>query len=556
MPSHLPISSGGTVARREAIAFPALAAVLTVALYWTTVGYGFYYDDYHFIRPYSPQEIAAAFHGPWDATGIELPYFRPLTVCLFAARFAFLGVNAPAYHVLSLTMFAGAAAVFAAFVARTLNSRAAGISGLVFFIVHPGMPYSAVAWITNQMHLAVLLLVLAGFAWWFFVRRRSVLWWTPLLVLQALAFLLKEDGIMLIPAVLGLHLLRKALVERDLTVPVGFIAASAAVIALLLWWRATSLAGLPTARVPSADQAWANLVRGLSGPFAVVPSKRPFQSAASWFVTVLPLAAVLLWTRLTPAVRYGILAGVLVGVIFDLPFVFLVKAEQLHLVTAGACLTLAAAAGGLVTAAKAKALRAVAVIIVVGGAAAMALVARNIAGDFEPNGPIVLRADRIVQEWAAVPMELRDYLAGKTDRREHPSPNPATALALVQFGLHGPEIDPAGRSLRWMSGTRAEVMLAPQTRLLSIPMRHEIGAFREPARVRVLADGRVVETLTLSDGTWHETHVVLRSSEVSRLARMHRVSIELDRAWIPAQVIPGSGDHRTLGLQVGVIQAR
>ena len=65
-----------------------LAGVLTWLVHGITIGYGFHYDDYHFVHPYSRTDVLAAFHGPWDPAGIETGYFRPLTICLYAARFA------------------------------------------------------------------------------------------------------------------------------------------------------------------------------------------------------------------------------------------------------------------------------------------------------------------------------------------------------------------------------------------------------------------------------------------------------------------------------------
>jgi len=37
---------------------------------------------------------------------------------------------------------------------------------------------------------------------------------------------------------------------------------------------------------------------------------------------------------------------------------------------------------------------------------------------------------------------------------------------------------------------------------------------------------------------------------------MHRIRVSIDHAWVPAKIIPGSGDGRTLGLQIGVIETR
>ena len=315
--------------RAVVLALFLLAGVLTAIQYDVTTGYGFYYDDYHFVRPYTAHEVLAAFHGPWDASGIETAYYRPLTIALYAARFSLFGLNSAAYHVLSLVLFAMAATLFAMLAMRMTGSRLAGAIGVCVFVMHPAMPYSAVAWITNQMHLAGMLVVLIALLWWFSVRWRSAIWWTPLLVLQVAAFLIKEDGVMLLPVVITVHTLRKYLVEGDLPhVPVTFLASTIATLGLLFLVRNAALEGAPPRRFPPFDAAWTNLVRGFSGPFFLTPVKRAWQPAASWFAILVPAAAVVAWRWMSPAVRFGIAAGVLLGALFDLPFIFIVKAAS------------------------------------------------------------------------------------------------------------------------------------------------------------------------------------------------------------------------------------
>lgn len=536
----------------------AVATLLTVLLYGVTVGYGFHYDDYHFVHPYRTAEVLASFHGPWDVSGIETAYYRPLTICLYALRFAALGLDAHAAHVLSLIMFALAASLFAWFVMQICGSRAAGPIAAAAFVVHPGMPYSAVAWVTNQMHLAGMIVVFASALWWFHVRRRTAWWWMPLLLGQAAAFLIKEDGIMLIPALVVLHVLRKRLVERELPpLPWTFLVAAAIAGGGLLLLRSSALHRVPSHHLPSFDQAWSNWVRGL-GVFRLVPAKRPWQPTASWFVTLVPLAAVVLWRRVPAGARFAMVAGVLLGVLFDLPFAFIVKAEQVHLVTASAALLLAGAITGIFHALPARPVRMAWLAVAVAGLAAMAAVARDITRDFEPFGPIVLRTDRIVEDWAAVPVEIRDYLAAKAsaDPASRPDPDPSRVIPLVSYGFHGWERSPDGIALRWMADPAADVFVRRGTRLLSFAVRHEIGAFREPAHVRIEADGRLVTELVLTDGRWRQIDVPLRQRAWTGPGGMHRLRIRLDRAWVPSLIIPGSGDARTLGLQVGAFQLR
>jgi hypothetical protein len=548
------------VRRTGAAILAATALALTAAQYGVTAGYGFYYDDYHFVRPFSAADVLQTFHGPWDASGIETAYYRPLTICLYALRFALFGLNAEGGHILSLAMFAAAAFLFGLLAARLTGTIAAGWFGVAVFVVHPGMPYSAAAWITNQMHLAELLVVLAALLWWFRIRRRSLAWWLPLLAFQLVAFLIKEDGVVLIPLIVCLHTLRKTLAERDLPhVPIPFLASALVLLAGALALRGYALQNVPPHRLPGVDQAWTNLTRGLAGPFRLVPARRPWQPAASWFVTLVPVAALLAWTRLTPPVRFTLIAGGVAGLAFDLPFIFIVKAEQLHLVTAGACLLLTASVAGLLeTAGASRAGRLCVAAAAAAGLCALSAVARNITRDFEPFGPIVLRTDRIVQEWAAVPAEIREYLAAKAEPggRDRIDPNPARALRYAAFGLHGREPRPDGGSAQWMSRAAVDIFVARDTRLITIPLRHEIGAFREPAHVTVSADGQLVSEADFSDGRWQSIDVNLKPRRASRLTQMHHLRLQIAHAWIPAEIIPGSQDRRTLGLQVGAINAR
>ena len=238
------------------------------------------------------------------------------------------------------------------------------------------------------------------------------------------------------------------------------------------------------------------------------------------------------------------------------PFVLVTKGEQLHLVALGAALVIAGSALTLASAARSRAVAVCTAAVLTIGAAAMAAVARHISTDFEPFGPIVLAHDRIVEGWAAVPDELRAYLARKREPGERPSANPADALDTVLFGVHGPEMNPTGLRVRWMAAARTEVLVNRRAREVVVPLRHEAGAFREPALVEVFANGRHVDTLELRDGAWRMSRVPVRSADAPRFWRMHRIALVLRRTWVPAEIIPGSADRRTLGLQIGDISYR
>jgi hypothetical protein len=535
----------------------AVAALGTWIVYGHTLQYSFHYDDYHFVRPYALEEVRAAFHGPWDPSGVELPFYRPLTIAFFAGRFELFGLDARAHHAASLALFALAALLTGAFVWQLSRRLTAAAFAALVFATHPSMPYALAAWITNQMHLLETLTVLAALCWWFAVRARHAGWWLPLLLMGTAAFLIKEDGVMLLPAIAALHGLRRRLIEPALApVPRTFLALAALLIAALLLARHAALEGLESYAVPTAAGGWRNFWWGLDRVFRLVPPDRPWQPVASWFAMLLPVAGLLAWRRTAPEVRFVLGAGAILATAFNVPFVFTTKLEQLHLVATGAVLVLAGSAACLMSALTSRAWRAGAGLVLAGGIASFATVARDISTDFAPDGPIALSLDEIVRQWAAVPEELREYLRRKPDAIKDGtfSPNPLDTLAVVAFGLHPPERSPDGVTYRWMAQPWIELHIAPDARLAEIPLRHEFRAFREPARARVFADGRLVDTLLLADGSWRVTRFALLAAGTSR--RSHRVRLTIPHAWQPSSIIPGSTDERTLGLQVGEILIR
>ena len=535
------------------------ALALTFLVFGPTLTYGFDYDDYHFVHPYTHGEVAAAFHGPWDASGIERPYYRPLTISFFALRFAILGINSTAHHGLSLLLFAIAATLTGWLVFRLTDSAPFGLLATLFFIGHPGMPYSLVAWVTNQMHLIECIVVLTALVWWDAIHRRSAAWWFPLLGFATVAFLIKEDGIMLLPVIVVLQVVRRWVSDdRVPWPPPWFLAVVVGLIVVLLGVRGWALAEVAAARRPRLDVALSNYFRGLYGLFRLVPADRRWQLAASWFVTLVPLAALVLWRRSTRGARMAMASGLAIAMLFDLPFIFITKAEQLHFVALGASVFLTGACAVVWTGLRIRGQQYAFAVVALMGVAFLALVARDISRDFEPFGPVVLAHDEIVQTWAAVPADLRDYLARKRlpGAERTLSSDPSAALNLAMFGGHAAERSPDGVPYHWMAGAEVEILATGRARAITIPLRHAFEVFHEPTRVRVTVDGRLIDDLVLVTSDWRVSQTGLRESDVSPLRRMHRIAITIDHAWRPIEVIPGSQDGRTLGLQVGQVQIR
>jgi hypothetical protein len=540
-----------------------LASVVVWLVHRDTLQYGFDYDDYHFLRPYTTSEVLATFTGPWDLTGIEVKFYRPLTIVLYATRFELFGLNSAAHHGMSLALFALVASLSGWLVYRFTLRPIAAAAAAVLVACHPAMPYSLVAWITNQMHLAQTLVVLCALLWWHAVRGRPLIWWVPLLGFATAAFMIKEDGLMLLPVIVTLHAMTRRVAEPDLRpVPWTFLGLAGLLLLALLVLRANALGELGGYGRPTMHAAWVNYSRGLTGVFRLVPADRPWQPVASWFATLLPIAALVGWRALSRGARATLLAGVVIGVLFNLPFVFVTKPEQVYLVGLGAAITLAGASVGLLdvalrTPAWQPGALAVAVVFAAGLASFVA-VARDITRDFEPFGPIVLSHDDIVRTWGPVPPELREYLALKREpgAADRVSPNPLDELSHVTFGVYGRETSPAGVGYMWMSGPRAEIHVRASARSVTIPLRHPIEAFREPTRARIEADGRLADDLALNTPEWRMATIPLLPADVPKVSRMHRIRVTIDHAWRPSEVIPGSTDERVLALQIGEVSVR
>ena len=277
---------------------------------------------------------------------MEAPFYRPLTVAFFAARFQAFGFDPGSYHRLSLVLFALCAVLVGVVVLRTARSPALATLAVALFVVHPAMPIALVAWVTNQMHLLAMLLFLLAWCWWTICRERSAVWWTPLLAFQAAILLVKEDGVMLLPTVFVLHACyRRTLDPATPPVPRPVLIAGGVTLALLVAWRQIALGHqAPRLKVPGLPQAAAHL---MDGPLQVLSARYGTGLVATGVgLFAVGVGAIGLWTARSPETarpeaRWAILSGAALVMLFDLPYVLVTKPYQWHFLALGAVLLLA-----------------------------------------------------------------------------------------------------------------------------------------------------------------------------------------------------------------------
>ncbi len=208
------------------------ALALALATHALTLRFALQPGDYALLRPFTQGESLAVLSGPWAAADSGLgAYYRPAAAILFGGLFEILGVHARWLHALALLEVAAVIWFAALFAAREGGVRAGIVTGLLF-AVHPLLPGAASV---SAGALATLTsLALAGLALLRWQRARTdlrLLAWWPIFALIGIGTFVREDLIVLAPALL-----------------------------LLQWWRARNIGDVRPPNVAVVAGAVATLV--------------------------------------------------------------------------------------------------------------------------------------------------------------------------------------------------------------------------------------------------------------------------------------------------------
>jgi hypothetical protein len=589
----------------------AAGAGLTLA-YGGLVDVGFFYDDYHLVRPWSPAEWRRAWLGSWDPTGIEPAFYRPLTAALFAARFHLFALNATAMHYASLLGHGVCAVLLGWFLRREGAAVFLAAFGAWLYAVHPAFPHAQVSWLTNQMHLAESLVVLGALLAWQAARDRHPLWWAPIAGLAAAAFLLKEDGIMLLPVLAALTAVRVWILGARAPRWWPLLAGLAAVlVAALLAFRQVRLARLGGYGSPDLAAFVPNYLKGLETAVLLWPTTRIWQAVASVLAAgavavalfasrrrphrrllrLVGLALVIglglnvppafhskvaysilawqglaggaatsllalglgmaLWQGQRPAL-YLLAAGMAVALGFDLPFVLVTKREQYHLVALGSVLAFSGAASVILAQASRTNWRAVTGVTLIAATVPLPFLARHLAADFLPCAGPVLRADQSAKGWWVVPQELKDWIDLKARRCTAGLPPPPIAdLSVVTWGVYPEPAREEPFAYQWTS-ERLVALFTRRTAAPTLALRRPDGSMNNQVRVTILSSFGM-EVLTLDSAQWREVTVRMSPGPQVWLRRAQRVDVRVEPWFVPAAQDPKSNDLRRHGVQWRVL---
>ena len=173
--------------------------LLVVIAYARTISFGFFQDDYLLARPWTLAEAVGAFHGQFDPTQINQPYFRPLAPVAFALEWGVWGTTLWGYHLTNIALHA-LVTVGLWHVLKLLGVRwwAASI-GAAYFAIVPSNA-AAVVYIAHRTDAMVALAILTGMGCiWRYSRTGRRQWLVYLNLAYVFALLSKEVGVAMVP---------------------------------------------------------------------------------------------------------------------------------------------------------------------------------------------------------------------------------------------------------------------------------------------------------------------------------------------------------------------
>ena len=585
-----------------------IAAVGVAVVYagrWRT---GLYYDDYHFLRPAMSLDLRRVWFGSWDPSGIEAVFFRPVTAWLFAARFELFGLNADALHFVSLVGHALCAVLIGWFVCRTLGATA-GVVASWLYAIHPAMPYAQTSWLTNQMHLTESLLVVIALLAWQSARSRSSWWWLAVVAIAGLAFLVKEDAIMLLPAICALDLIDRIGTRRGPDRAWYVITGASLIITLaLVAFRFDRLGAIGGYGVPTPAVAWDNLLKAPLAVVALLPTRNPWRAVSASIAITLLVAALVrarAWTSRPPVFAAGVVAigalgwqlpsfllpraddyplwtiqgvasgaalgllllgsgiawwrkdwrllaaigmGAAVVAAFDLPFALVSKREQFHLIALGSVLMSAGAIEALRRTAGARARQAITIGACIVATVPSVLLTRSETLDFAPCAPNVVEIDQGVRDWWVVPDELKAWLEQKTAGcRAGQTVPPISSLDVVTWGAFNPPAGPGADGVRW-TGDTAVLAISPRIATARLYLRRTDASAAHPVRVTIDGD-TTRQQVVLASPDWVMVPVAPAATVLSRLRGRCHIDLTVQDWFVPAVVDPQASDLRRHGVE-------
>lgn len=408
---------------RPARFLPFILAACAVLFYWQVLSYGLWFDDYMDLRPWGQADVWRALTGAWSVQGWQDPYHRPLSSLLTFLLFELFGLNTRALHAMSLVGLAIIVIVLFEAVRRLVDRRWA-IVVVVVYVLHPVLPNSTLAWVGNLKHVAAVVTVVCAL-WWWAARGASVTWraWWPIAACAVVGFYLKEDTVMVLPALLVTQwIIARTSGSRPAPTPWLW----AGVCGLFVVLAVIRIAVLPEA-AGSTDLFFERPLREVWLNAAYTPARALFviryQGEIMWwatsYVSLLVVAGGVAATR-QPTSTAGRLwmLGACLGAAFSAPLLLAMDMTTMraHLVTLSAAFVWAGGMAAVWQWAAPRRMRVlVGAVVVIGALRLGYIVDRQLDERFGPCGWETGNFDRDVSAWPeyVIPEDTKAWLARK-----------------------------------------------------------------------------------------------------------------------------------------------
>jgi hypothetical protein len=497
--------------RRWLIALGPLAGVLVVVLYWPSLQFDLYADDFVSLRPWFPDAFWRSLTGTWlefpDAPG----FYRPVSTTYYALAFYFFGLNAAPLHVLPLLVVPLCGWLVGVYVWRETGCRTAALTATVVYVIHPATTMSVGPWIANQYHGFATICVLVTLILWQRCRERPLRAWAPLLVPVLIAGFTKEDALML-PLVLVTAQWALARWTGTVAAPTRpVVLAAVGVFVAVNLWRVVMLGGPGGYWWPSATDLVMNAMRG---PVYVLfvqlrgPIWTQWASVAS-LVCLLAAARFTLVHRAAPLARVAVV-GVVLLIMANAPLMLMTSRRRGYLLALAASLMLTAGIVALGrwlhrTRGAWAAIPALAVV-----AATFVATSTNRLQTFGPCSP----ASQLGDVWLHEDMvqylapELGPWIEARINTCDPDTYRPIVETLPVATWSHA----------------RGATMLVKETARAVHVRARATGSTAVPLGVSV--NGRPLPPVQVVPGAWMEFEVPLEPSWLTTLRRSHRIDFE------------------------------
>jgi hypothetical protein len=511
----------------------ALAVLCVAPLYWPSLSFDLFQDDYLLLRPYRPEHLWSMLTGPWIDGYTE--FYRPITVLSYKAMVYLFGLNTRALHIIPFFTVTLVVWLTGVFVRRETGSTIAAATAIIIAAVHPLTTVAIGPWLSNQYQGWIcVLLLLTLIAWQNCQRLHWRAWW-PLWMASVLAALMKEPGLMVPLIIVGYHAARAAWLRDVRWPPWGAVASAVGLFTVLNLWRWFTLGGLGgygTSRTPLGV-----FLNSLKTPYFVfVQPRADLPWSAGFAIVSIGLAALALWTlyahRDRPESRL-VLAGAVIFCAASIPTLQIMTADRAIPHQIGAILMLTGGAWTLTRLVRSRV--ALAAMAAVSLAVTIPLSASALQ-DFNPCHGRVL-ADRLSFEASVAPPEMLRWQA----LRIVPC-DPATHVPFyrttsrITWGVREEGTSAESRVHRWTT-TNVRAFLDQRAVAVRIRLQHPDASPTHPIAVEVRTNRTPGVRITLTSPAWHAVTVPLTANWNVWLRQMHRLELRADASALPGLIM-------------------